>query len=118
MGLETKSEPEQNKSNIRQTTDHDLAPTRSESNNTTAARQVVLKEMCKMPVLVSTKAADLMQVTLQENVDRIHAYITVKSNIDVYLRRSFYITIANFYKANVYVPKQKRLLGSRLRLKR
>lgn len=41
--------------------------------NITVAQQVVLKEMCETPVLLSTQAAGLIEVILYQKVANCHA---------------------------------------------
>lgn len=71
----------------------------------TFVRQIVLKKMCETTVLVSAKAAGLIEVALHEKVANHHECMTAKGIMDTYPGRPFYITIANFGKAEVHLPK-------------
>lgn len=63
--------------------------------------------MCETPVLVSTQAAGLIKVILREKVAKSHARMTAKGIMDIYPGRSFHITVTNFGKIDVHLPKHQ-----------
>lgn len=73
----------------------------------TSTRQVVLKAMCATPALRSTEAARVIAVTFQAYVAKGHVRMAVKGTMDVYPRRLFYITIANFGMNDGHLPSHQ-----------
>lgn len=62
--------------------------------------------MCETPVLVSTKAMSLREVILDELAAKYHGFVTTEGIKDAYPGLSFYITIANFVRVDVHLPKR------------
>lgn len=71
------------------------------------ARRVVSKAICANPLLVLPKAAGLVKMIYHKNVTRTHECMTHEGIKDVYLRRSFHITIASFRKVDVNPTKHQ-----------
>lgn len=63
--------------------------------------------MCEKLLLVSTQAADLIEVIFLDNVARNYACMTDKSTMDFYSGRPFYIILANFGKVDVTILKHQ-----------
>lgn len=96
---------------IRQEVEEDLelfvTPTCCDPKNITVAQRVELEAVCETPVLVSTKAAGLIKVFSHEKIAKHNAYTTAKGITDAYPDRPFYVTIANFSKFDVNLPKRR-----------
>lgn len=111
MVLKVKSTAEKNSSDNRKEIAKDLALfvtlTRGGPKNITVAKQVVLKLICKTPVLLSTKEAGLMSITAHENVAKIYACKAAKGIMDIKPGRHFFITIANLGKVDLHLPKHQ-----------
>lgn len=61
-----------------------VTPINFETENSTVARQVALKEMCETSVLVFTFAAGLVEIVPSLNVDRSHGCMPTKPITDIY----------------------------------
>lgn len=89
---------------------------KSEPENTTVVRQVVLKAIFETPVFVTIQKAGRIQVFSFSNVPKCHAYMTSKDIMDAYPGRPFYITIASFGKGDAHLPSTKELAKSQMHL--
>lgn len=76
-------------------------PNDSEPRNITAARLVMLKEICETRVLDSTRAAVVLKVIIHEKEFKIHACMTGKELMDVYTGRLLHIAVANSENVDV-----------------
>lgn len=95
-----------------------MPPSRGEPKYITVVGQVVLKVMCEIPVLFSTKSVGLIEIISHPNVAKDHGCMTTKGIMDGYPARPFYITIANLNPAGVHLPKHQKLAKCRMRLKK
>lgn len=86
-----------------------VKPSRYRSKYITGPLQVVLREICETPFLISTQATELTALIPNEKVARNHACMTANVIMDVYLNRPFYITITNFGNSDVIPHRYKKL---------
>lgn len=84
-----------------------VAPTRSNTRDLAAAGKVVLKVIRETALLAFTNMASSIKLAPDENTAKYHACMTAKGIMEVYPGRPCYITIANFGKVGVHLPKQQ-----------
>lgn len=72
-----------------------------------AARQIVLNAICETPVVVSTKAAGLIEVSPNEDVAETHTAIIARTNTNMFPGCPFNVNIAVFSKVDVYLPDHR-----------
>lgn len=88
-----------------------VAPISSEPKYSTVARQVVCEAMCETPVLVFSHTVELLELFQYESVAKYHACMTAERITNVHSDHLFYITVGNFGKVDVYLPKQQKVDG-------
>lgn len=65
--------------------------------------------MCATALLVFTQATGLIEILFDENLAKNHAFIAARGILDVYTGHLFYITIANFGKADVNLSEHQKV---------
>lgn len=71
-------------------------------------RQVLLEAMCETLVIVSAQVEGLIKVLRHEKGAKNHACMTAKGIIYFYSGRLINITIENFGKVDVSLPKHQK----------
>lgn len=88
MVQKTNSEAKKNTSDICQLIEEDAAllvtPTRSDLKNIIVSRHIVLMAICETPVLRSTQAGCLIEVSSHPNIAKSRTCMTAKGITDVY----------------------------------
>lgn len=84
-----------------------LTPFENDLKSIMAVQKVLIKATCETRLLVSARVAGPTEMTPHENFDKKHACMIGNGVIYVYPSHSFYVTIANFVKNDVNLPRHQ-----------